>query len=154
MDYSIISYVALGIILIIGSFIAWGAFKLNEKNFPLEPDEKVLYEELGVRLTVTSNAQANSYRKIRLKITNKRMFIFTNGPWLHSVIVFGNSPSDATKQELKGISYVQKTNFKIVPDTKHQKLKLHMEYTNFIGFPVSYVFDCPNLSSVQTALGI
>jgi len=154
MDYSIISYTALAIILIAGFFIVWGAFKLHEKNFPLDRDEQVLYEELGVRMSVTANVEADVYRKIRLKITNKRMFVFTNGPWLHSVIVFGSQPADATKQEFKGISYIPKTSMKIVADEKHQKMKLQMWYINFLGVTVTYLFDCPHLDVVQKALDI
>ena len=154
MDYSIISYVALAAILIAGLFITLGAFKLNEKNFPLELDEKVLHEEIGVHMNVTANTHADVYRKIRLKITSKRMFVFTHGPWLHSIIVFGNRPADGTKQEFKGISYISKEDIKIVPDNKHQKLKLQMKYVNFLGVTVTYLFDCPNLGSVQRALHI
>ncbi len=152
MDYSIISYVALGIIIIVGIFIAYGAAKLQEKNFPLEEGEKVLYEEEKVRMEDMVNNR-NTLRKVLIRITDRRMYIFIKRPYLYGIIYFSKPPSDSTKKDFKGMMYIPREEFKM--DRQDKKTGLPVVTAtrkNIVGLDEDYVFKFKEAARAMDAI--
>ncbi len=143
MDYSIISYVALGIILVIGAFVTYGAFKFNEKNYPLEEGEQVLYEEDKVWVSDTAQNHT-TLRKTFIRITDRRMYIFSNRPYLFGIFYFTDPPADLTKAKLKGLSYVKREDFKLEPDKKTGAPIVTVQSPSIIGLPIYYELKFQN----------
>jgi len=143
MDYSIISYVALGMIIIAGIFITYGAFKFQEKNYPLEEGEKVLYEEDKVWVSDTAQNHT-TLRKTLIRITDRRIYIFLNHPYLFIIFYFTTPPADKTKAQLKGLSYVKREDFKLEQDKKTGLPIVTVQSPSIVGLPIYYELKFQN----------
>ena len=153
MGPEIISYIALGFIIVIGFFIVRAAFKLHEKNYPLEDGEKKLYEESDVRFETHLNGET-TIRKVRVRITDRRLFIFSHREYLYAVIYVDGRAADKTRDHLKGVEHIPRTSFKVEHHEKRNVDVLVVEHANIIGLPMRYTFFMAGVQDAAKALGI
>lgn len=140
MDYSIISYIAGAAIIIAGFFIMRNAYKLQEKNYPLEAGEKILYEEEKIKVVVQS-LDGEILHSALARITDRRIYIFSKPPYLYSIIYFSEPPADTIKKEFKGILYIPREDFKMGGQDKKTGLSVvAATRKNILGKTVEYTF--------------
>lgn len=153
MGPEIISYTALAGILLAGAFIIRAGFKLHEKNYPLEAGEEVLFEEFRIKFhTVVGENKESHYFRFRIRITNKRMYIYSHGRYLFTLIYLDEGSEDNNRDELKGVIHVPRSAFKVEMDEKSQRLLLTMERVTLIGVTIRYVFGLADAHQAVRAL--
>lgn len=153
MGLEIISYIWLAVIIVIGFFIIRASFKLNEKNYPLEEGEKILYEESNIKLLMIGN-ETEKYIRLRLRITDKRIYVFSRGRYLVVLIYLDPISPENARDEFKGVLHIPRSAFGVEHDMKHSRDVLTAERKNFLGLSIHYTFILSGVQEAAKALGI
>ena len=108
-------------------------------KFPLDADEKVLYEEEGIRIMTSLRGENRQkiYFNSGFKFTNKRFFVLSGKTFILQIINFGKNGED---EILKGTFYVPKKNFMLKENEKGKNvLRIEKPFNAMM----SYLFEAP-----------